>query len=442
MRNRASSLLALLTLTAVGLQVALRLEARRRQRELAAGFEAMVHGPVFERRVRCQSACLTGLSREVCEETCNAALAQSPQAPFTEIWSSCLGTCVWAGEARDACARQCVAALAAGRDFHFGGGDAGALIPDAGSLSPWVAMVANEGLQRGLSPTDEVDALLFAEGSLFAADRLAVYRSTDAGAFPGHAFDPASLPALRVQALARASGRTWVATAQGLLVSDAEGAHFERVAGVEQAVSLFASGDDLWVGSEGGVQRVHGLQPGPVISLGASEVDALGRAPDGTLLAATPDGFWYSREGTHWHRASAPDPLTMGSAFAVSGREILASGEMGQLYRSRDQGRHWSAVAAQDFPHQVQALVVGPDGLLASTKSDGVFTSRDHGRTWVPLQEGLDDEASLQVRALALDGAGAPWIATLVGLRHRQGGKWLPLSPQPASPPGDAGDSP
>jgi ligand-binding sensor domain-containing protein len=430
MRSRLQAVLPLLLIATVTLRaVTMWLDARRKAR-MEREIEAMMHGPIVERRARCTVSCSTGLMRETCAEVCHQVLTVQPSAPFEEGWRRCLGACIWTGEGgRDACARACVAEVVAGRDFHYTP-DGAAPVPDGGALSPWVAMIADEAIRRGPAPDDDVAALLVAGDALWAADRLALYRSDDGGAhFSGHAFEPATMTAFDVRALASAGGALWVGTAQGLLRSTDGGARFARVPGVGSVIALVADGDALLVGSLDGVQRVEGGRAGPTASLGDSEVDALGRAPDGTLLATTPDAMWRSRDGRAWRRAAIDSALPAVVAIAVDGETVLAGSEIGaQLHRSRDHGARWLPVAASGLAGRLTALVAAPAALYAATRSDGVYASRDHGRTWSALDDGLDSEAARCVTALAVDRAGVPWAATRAGLRHFDGTKWIPLS--------------
>ncbi len=186
-------------------------------------------------------------------------------------------------------------------------------------------------------------------------------------------------------------------------------------------------------GSEGIAYSYNGGQSWQQAKLehGLAAIMALAASPDfasdQTVLAATlEDGLLRTSDGGHtWVDASfGLESLEVSAlAWTVDGTLLAATSD--GIYRSRDAGRAWRRIYADESDERraVEALAVLPDGtLLAAQESGGLVLSRDNGKHWLVSNPGSASPAlSLFVtstgallfgtldRLLRSDDAGVSW---------------------------------
>lgn len=198
-------------------------------------------------------------------------------------------------------------------------------------------------------------------------------------------------------------GRLVVGRADGLHVSDDQGASFDRlldvpvsawvelpesgkmIAGTSDGLRFFTEGDTSWSDPEDGTERLF--------------VFDLVSAPEG-VFAATSQGVWLALDAESW----APLPEIGDPVLAVLPDPEVAFGIWAStpddLYRTEDGGQSWRASLGLPIRDVVDLVPLGAGQILASS-SDGVYESLDAGQSWSPVLRGLLDDDS---RGMAIGG--------------------------------------
>lgn len=210
------------------------------------------------------------------------------------------------------------------------------------------------------------------------------------------------------------------------------------------SVSLFASGSNLFAGTDSGVylstdQGAHwssrntGLPPGylryirsfaasrSLLFAGASQgvfsstndgenwIAATNGLPStpvealivvgSDLLAATSGGVYRSTDnGSTWQASNGgPKPPAILAAFQVQGAKLFAGGYHG-IFVSTDQGHHWTLTDSLFAGHRpmVTSFAVSGSNMFVGLYAVGVYVSADTGITWNPCNNGLADFARIR----------------------------------------------
>ncbi len=201
--------------------------------------------------------------------------------------------------------------------------------------------------------------------------------------------DDATIFNFVVADMAFSDTRWYAATAQGLVLSEDHGAHWESLplgplADLPVAsVRTSKDGQSLWVVSLRGL--VFSTDAGHTwawhdLPLNAGGALRLELGPTGDagkiLVASANNGLFISRDGGDtWQQAAAGLPSVPVEDFAVSDDLFLASPRAGGLYVSEDTGRTWKRVAGPLGEGIFPAIGAGVAGreVLAASESDGVY---------------------------------------------------------------------
>ena len=123
-------------------------------------------------------------------------------------------------------------------------------------------------------------------------------------------------------------------------------------------------------------------------------------APGNPQLAFTQshDGHLYRTEtgGEQWSNVQ-DDVAAISMAFAPDGSFVLLGDEQGRLWRSEDNGVSWQMVNRLVDVGAVETIAIASD-IYIGTELDGVYRSTDGLQTLTPINDGLSDRRSQDLR--------------------------------------------
>ncbi len=227
------------------------------------------------------------------------------------------------------------------------------------------------------------------------------------------------------------SGQAYVATAGGVFRGDRQAGTWELLddpgASVTATRSVLVDTDgSLLAATAAGLRKYSGGAWQELGPPGLPGVRDLAKGADGSVYMGYWGGVWRLRAGQWTSLAIEGDDGASRDVLSllVDGDRLFAGGAWDSYVWS---GGTWSMlVGATVSWFDAGVFAKGPDGSLwAGTRYAGVLRSTDNGALWHGVGSGL--MGSEDVRAIAFDPAGRPWIATFGSGAYRyDGSTWIP----------------
>lgn len=322
---------------------------------------------------------------------------------------------------------QPIAALAAFSDgAALAATESGALLATAGPNEPW-APLAHAALPADLAPT----AMLATGAGVVWLATLShgLLRSVDRGLSWTHALPDAVL------ALTAVDEAVFVGTESGILVTQDDGATWKmrpspplhdltRLLLTEDGPIVFGLHSPPMRHHDGAWRRLPVPLPSAAMTL----------APDGTLVAAGPEGItWSDDGGQNWQDATVPAATVAHVTFRSDGQGWAGSADGATLLRSIDAGRSWQPLAAPFGRRPLIALQATARDVLAVTydahrRRAHLWRSPDDGQRWGEVA----DVATTAAQAAVCSEPLAVALGSTL-LVPEAGGRWA-RRPLPATP--------
>jgi photosystem II stability/assembly factor-like uncharacterized protein len=231
---------------------------------------------------------------------------------------------------------------------------------------------------------------------------------------------------LIITALASSGNSLFAGTNEGVFVSGDNGAHWSPVAnGLPQrsVSSIGEKGTDLFIGyndylyntvpdtglvyrSTDNGQHWTRADTGIVDSnFAVSKVNSL-YASGADLFAGTDCGVFRSvNNGIRWTAVNNGLPSTSNSrpfvnSLTSAGSYLFAGTDYG-VFRSANNGASWTALDSGSWTRPTIALATAGKNIFAGTWASGVFLSTDNGATWNPVNQGMPN---IPVKSFAVSG--------------------------------------
>ncbi len=130
-----------------------------------------------------------------------------------------------------------------------------------------------------------------------------------------------------------------------------------------------------------------------------------------------------------WVQTSLSNPDSDAvSCFAVSGTNLFAVNDYGEVYRSTDNGTSWTPVNSGLTNAFVLSLAVSGTNLFAGTVyGAGVFLSTDNGTSWTPVDSGLTNTYVLSLAVSGTNLFAGTFYGSGVFLSTNNGTIWTPV---------------
>ncbi len=238
---------------------------------------------------------------------------------------------------------------------------------------------------------------------LWAGGMGGVARCLDAEAESAWEPATAALPLSSVTTLLALDGLLLAGGSEGIAYSANQGTTWQQakledgvVAVTAFAASPHFAGDQTAVAAtlaNGVVRTTDGGRTWMNTSFGLEqmEVTALAWQADTTLLAATQDSIYRSRDtGRSWRCVYADESLEIEAFVTLADGTILAVLADGGILASSDDGKHWAADDLRSQQVQLLAASVTPTGaVLLGTVERGLLRSSDGGVSWQPVDNRL-----------------------------------------------------
>ncbi|MEM1254017.1 MAG: hypothetical protein AAGI69_16420 [Cyanobacteria bacterium P01_H01_bin.21] len=217
-------------------------------------------------------------------------------------------------------------------------------------------------------------------------------------------------------------GETWFRLTNGL--DNHQELNGLAIAANNQSILYITTAGDGVYGSRDG-----GNTWGPFKN-GVTEPDLLWveAAPDNAQLAFTQshDGHLYRTEtgGDQWLEV-LDNVAAVSMAFAPDGSFVLLGDEQGQIWRSEDEGVSWQVANQLKDVGAVETLAIAAE-IYIGTELDGVYRSADELQTVTPMNQGLSDLRSQDLRVAP---SGELLLSTWeAGLWQWDSTQWQPMA--------------
>jgi len=292
-------------------------------------------------------------------------------------------------------------------------------------------------------------AYIQSKNYLFAATSNGIYRTDDQG--ENWVSMNANLPDLSVNGLlATTGGALFCGSQSGLYVSTDYGDNWAPVTQGLPSTSVLVLTSDAQGNLFAGLGSNYGVYMSTNGGSGWSPAGLSGKAI--RSLAISPDGIWYagtwrtglyvsSDMGSSWDAANlGSSPLSIQSLHVdQQSKEVYAGGIWSQgsgIYFSDDAGKNWESRNQGLAGIRVWRIAMNPStgSLYAGGYYNGLFRSQNQGGSWEPIGEGMPENQSTFIRALAVHPSGTVFCGSGGGGLYRSrddGNTWERIYGEP-----------